>query len=105
MKQQEIFWRVYPKSSLGKYVGDIVDFDPVILSVYKTKKGYTDREFIINSPLMGTLHFIKSAVVVRDEEGQFAGVVDFFREITRVRKFVTSYIGAQANLVSPNHRP
>jgi transcriptional regulator with PAS, ATPase and Fis domain len=84
------------RNSLGNFVGDIVDFDPVILSVFKTHKGYTDREFIINSPLWGTLHFIKSAVVVRDEKGNFAGVVDFFREIGRVRKFVTSYIGAQA---------
>lgn len=87
---------VDPQKSVGKFVGDIVDFDPVILSVYKTHQAYTDREFIINSPLMGALHFIKSAVIVKDEEGQFAGVVDFFREITRVRKFVTSYIGAQA---------
>lgn len=87
---------VDPKSSLEKFVTDIVDFDPVILSVFKTHKGYTDREFIINSPLWGTLHFIKSAVVVRDEKGNFAGVVDFFRKIGRVRKFVTSYIGAQA---------
>ncbi|HDH63269.1 MAG TPA: hypothetical protein ENF66_01080 [Firmicutes bacterium] len=45
---------------------------------------------------MGTLHFIKTAVVVRDEKGKFVGVVDFFREISRVRKFVTSYIGAKA---------
>jgi len=87
---------VDPKNSLGKFVIDIVDFDPVILSVFKTHEGYTDREFIINSPLWGTLHFIKSAVVVRDEKGNFAGVVDFFRKIGRVRKFVTSYIGAQA---------
>ena len=84
------------KKSLGRLIVDIVDFDPVILSVFKTHEGYTDREFIINSPLWGTLHFIKSAVVVRDEKGNFAGVVDFFREINRVRKFVTSYIGAQA---------
>jgi len=84
------------KSSLGKFVIEIVDFDPVILSVFKTHKGYTDREFIINSPLWGTLHFIKSAVIIRDENGNFAGVVDFFRKIGRVRKFVTSYIGAQA---------
>ncbi|HER24886.1 MAG TPA: sigma-54-dependent Fis family transcriptional regulator [Candidatus Atribacteria bacterium] len=88
--------RVDIKNSLGKLIVDIVDFDPVILSVFKTHEGYTDREFIINSPLWGTLHFIKSAVVVRDEKGNFAGVVDFFREINRVRKFVTSYIGAQA---------
>ena len=84
------------KNSLGRFIADIVDFNPVILSVFKTHEGYTDREFIINSPLWGTLHFIKSAVVVRDEKGNFAGVVDFFRKIGRVRKFVTSYIGAQA---------
>jgi len=84
------------KNSLGKFIVDIVDFNPVILSVFKTHEGYTDQEFIINSPLWGTLHFIKSAVVVRDEKGNFAGVIDFFRKIGRVRKFVTSYIGAQA---------
>jgi len=84
------------KNSLGNFVGDIVDFDPVILSVFKTHRGYTDREFIINSPSWGRLHFIKSAIVLRDENGNFGGVVDFFRKIGRVRKFVTSYIGAQA---------
>jgi len=84
------------KNSLGRFIVDIVDFNPVILSVFKTHEGYTDREFIIDSPLWGTLHFIKSAVVVRDEKGNFAGAVDFFRKIGRVRKFVTSYIGAQA---------
>ena len=84
------------KSSVGKFIKDIVDFDPVILSVFKTHKEYTDREFILNSPLWGTLHFIKSAVIIRNEKGNFAGVVDFFRKIGRVRKFVTSYIGAQA---------
>ena len=88
--------RIDPAKAIGKFVGDVVDFTPVILSVYKTHKGYVDREFIINSPSMGTLHFIKTAVVVRDEKGKFVGVVDFFREISRVRKFVTSYIGAKA---------
>lgn len=84
------------KNSLGKFIVDIIDFNPVILAVFKTHEGYTDQEFIINSPHWGTLHFIKSAVVVRDEKGNFAGAVDFFRKIGRVRKFVTSYIGAQA---------
>lgn len=87
---------VNPKQSINQYVGNIVDFEPVILSTFKTQKGYTDREFIIHSPTWGALHFIKTAVIVKDEYSNFAGVVDFFREITRVRKFVTSYIGAQA---------
>lgn len=34
--------------------------------------------------------------MVKDKDGDFSGVVDFFREINRVRNFVTSYIGAEA---------
>jgi len=88
--------RVKRKNVIGKHVSEIVDFMPVILSVFKTRKGYVDKEFIIDSPSRGVLHFIKTAVVIRDEDGHFAGVVDTFREISRVRRFVTSYIGAEA---------
>jgi transcriptional regulator with PAS, ATPase and Fis domain len=88
--------RVKRDSSIGKYVADIVDFPPVILRVFKTHKGYVDKEFIINSPSRGILHFVKTAVVLRNSEGDFVGVVDFFREIKRVRAFVTQYIGAEA---------
>ncbi|PMP67514.1 MAG: sigma-54-dependent Fis family transcriptional regulator [Caldisericum exile] len=84
------------QEAIGKNVTDIVDFTPVILEVFKTHKGYTDREFIIESPSRGTLHFVKTAVVLQDENGEFAGVVDFFREIEKVRKFVTTFIGAEA---------
>ncbi len=82
--------------AIGKHVSEIVDFTPVILRVFKTHKGYVDKEFIINSPSRGILHFIKTAVVLRNSEGEFVGVVDFFREIKRVRAFVTKYIGAEA---------
>lgn len=88
--------RIDRESAIGKNVTEIVDFTPVILNVFKTQKGYVDREFIIESPSRGLLHFIKTAVVLRDSDGNFVGVVDFFREIERVRKFVTSYIGAEA---------
>jgi len=73
---------VNPQQSINQYVSNIVDFEPVILSTFKTQKGYTDREFIIHSPNWGTLHFIKTAVIVKDDHDMFAGVVDFFREIT-----------------------
>ncbi len=89
--------RVKRKQAIGKDVSEIVDFTPVILKVFKSHKGYVDKEFIIDSPSRGLLHFIKTAVVLRDSEGDFAGVVDFFREIKRVRKFVTGYIGAESH--------
>lgn len=88
--------RIDQNEAIGKNVTEIVDFTPVILEVFKTHKGYVDREFIIESPSRGTLHFIKTAVVLRDADGSFAGVVDFFREIETVRKFVASFIGAEA---------
>ncbi len=88
--------RVERKKAIGKHVSEIVDFTPVILRVFKTHKGYVDKEFIIDSPSRGLLHFLKTAVVLRNKDGEFAGVVDFFREIKRVRKFVTRYIGAEA---------
>ncbi|BAL80297.1 sigma-54-dependent Fis family transcriptional regulator [Caldisericum exile] len=88
--------RINQQEAIGRNVTEIVDFTPVILEVFRTHKGYIDREFIIESPSRGTLHFIKTAVVLRDENGEFAGVVDFFKEIEKVRKFVTSFIGAEA---------
>jgi len=88
--------RVERKDAIGKHVSEIVDFTPVILGVFKTHRGYVDKEFIIESPSRGLLHFLKTAVVLRNKDGEFAGVVDFFREIKRIRKFVTRYIGAEA---------
>ncbi len=88
--------RVERKDAIGKHVSEIVDFTPVILGVFKTHRGYVDKEFIIESPSRGLLHFLKTAVVLRNKDGEFAGVVDFFREIKRIRKFVTKYIGAEA---------
>lgn len=88
--------KIEKEKAIGKNVTEIVDFTPVILNVFKTHKGYVDKEFIIESPSRGLLHFVKTAVVLRDSEGNFTGVVDFFREIEKVRKFVASFIGAEA---------
>lgn len=45
------------EKAIGKNVTEIVDFTPVILNVFKTHKGYIDKEFIIESPSRGLLHF------------------------------------------------
>ncbi len=88
--------RINREKAIGRHVSEIVDFTPVILKVFNSHKGYVDKEFIIDSPSRGLLHFIKTAVVLKNSAGDFIGVVDFFREIKRVRKFVTEYIGAEA---------
>jgi PAS domain S-box-containing protein len=87
---------VDPKTSVGKFVADIVDFKPVILSVLETGQGYVDKEFMVKTG-NGFKHFIKTAVPIRDENGNITCVVDTFREIKRVRKMVTQMVGAQAN--------
>ncbi|MGE5592373.1 MAG: sigma-54-dependent Fis family transcriptional regulator, partial [Betaproteobacteria bacterium] len=84
------------KAVVGQHVSDIVDFRPVVLNVIKTGEGYIDREFVVNSK-RGALHFIKSAVPIRDVHGRLTGVVDVFREIRRVRRLVHYMVGAFAN--------
>lgn len=87
---------VDPKKVVGKFVGDIVDFRPVVLSVLESGHGYVDREFMVKTG-SGFKHFIKTAVPIRDENGNLTGVVDTFREIKRVRKMVNQMVGATAN--------
>ncbi len=87
---------VDPKTAVGKFIGDIVDFKPVILTVLETGRGYVDKEFMVKTGT-GFKHFIKTAVPIQDEDGNLTGVVDTFREIKRVRKMVNRMVGAQAN--------
>ncbi len=87
--------KVSPQEAVGKFVADIVDFIPVVLDVFETKKGYVDKEFIVKSK-RGLLHFIKTAVPVKDENDNLIAVVDIFREISRVQDLVTHFIGARA---------
>ncbi len=83
-------------ATLGRHVSDLVDFRPAVMSVLKSGEGYVDREFMVNSK-RGALHFIKTAVPIRDEQGGLTGVVDVFREIRRVRRLVHYMVGACAS--------
>lgn len=87
--------RVSVSTPIGKHISEIVDFKPVILQVLETGHGYVDKEFRIESK-RGLLHFIKTAIPLRDDSGQMVGVVDIFREIKRVRNMVNQMVGAQA---------
>ncbi len=83
------------EKSIGKPVKDLVDFDPVILSVLETGEGYQDKEFIVRNKYGVKYHFIKSAVPIRDAEGgNMIGVVDNFRKINRVHNMVRNMVGA-----------
>lgn len=83
-------------NSIGKHIAELVDFKPVILEVLRTGIGYVDKEFIVKNTKGATIHFIKTAVPIRDENGELVGVVDTFRKIKRVQKMVNDMVGAYA---------
>ena len=83
------------QESIGRHIQELVDFKPVVLKVLETGQGYTDKEFFIETK-RGTLHFIKTAIPLRDKDGRLEGVVDIFREIKQVRKLVNRMVGATA---------
>lgn len=85
------------KEALGKHVSDLVDFKPVILNVLETGQGYIDKEFILPNKAGVNMHFVKTAVPIRDENGNITGVVDTFRKIKRVQKMINEMVGAHAN--------
>lgn len=81
--------------AIGRHIQELVDFKPVVLRVLETGQGYTDKEFFIETK-RGVLHFIKTAIPLRDKDGRLEGVVDIFREIKQVRKLVNRMVGATA---------
>ena len=85
------------ESSIGRHVSDVVDFKPVILDVLKTGKGYIDKEFLVTRRNGEKIHFIKTAVPIKDEKGNIITVVDTFRKIKRVNKMLNELNGAYAN--------
>ncbi len=94
---------------IGKHISDVVDFQPEVLSVLETGKGWVNREFFIQMPNKGTIHLLKSAIPIFDELGSVIGVIDTFREIKTVRNLVTKMVGAKAyftfdDIITKSHR-
>ena len=83
------------KDIIGKHITEGVDFEPTILHVLKTQKGYVDKEFRLKSK-RGVVHFVKTAIPLRDESGEMVGVLDIFRNIREVTTMVNRMTGAQA---------
>lgn len=81
-------------NAIGKHIRDLVDFEPVILDVVNTGKSYLDKEFIITTNHGVKLHFIKSAMPIKDENGNIIGAIDTFRKIKRVHNMYRNIAGA-----------
>jgi len=83
------------KNVIGKHITEGVDFEPTILHVLKTREGYFDREFRLESK-RGTVHFVKTAIPLMDDNGEMVGVLDIFRNISDIKSMVNRLTGAQA---------
>lgn len=82
-------------TAMGKHISSLVDFRPVVLTVLETGHGYVDKEFFIETR-RGLLHFVKTAIPLKNQDGQLEGVIDIFREIKKVRRLVNHMVGATA---------
>ncbi|MHC6181118.1 sigma-54 interaction domain-containing protein [Clostridium sp. JNZ X4-2] len=89
------------KSCIGKHITESVDFEPTILEVIRTGKGYIDREFRLEGK-NGMIHFVKTAIPMKDERGNMIGCLDVFRSITQVKSMVNKLTGAQAKYTISN---
>jgi len=70
---------------IGEQLNELVDFDLNIEPVFRTGRGYIDRELSIDSP-QRHLHILDTAIPIRDDNGQVISVVNTFREMSRVRE-------------------
>lgn len=86
---------------IGKHITEGVDFEPTILHVLKTKEGYIDREFRLEGK-KGAVHFLKTAIILKDDNGEMIGVLDIFRDIDIVKSMVNRITGAQAKYTISN---
>jgi PAS domain S-box-containing protein len=82
---------------VGKPIGELVPFKPIILEVLETGKGYVDREYVLTNNKGQKMHLLKTAMPIRDQNGNLTGVIDIFREIEYIKKIVNKMVGAKAN--------
>lgn len=83
-------------ASIGRHISEVVDFRPVVMDVLDSGKGYIEKEFFIHSPSRGRLHFLKSAIVIRDRQSRIVCVIDTFRLADRMHKMIARITGASA---------
>jgi sigma-54 dependent transcriptional regulator, acetoin dehydrogenase operon transcriptional activator AcoR len=84
-----------PKTSIGRTLNEVIDFEPIIGPIFRTGVGYVDRELIIDSPARH-LHLLDTAIPIKNRCGEVVSVVNTFREMRRVRKMAGRYAGNHA---------
>ena len=90
-----------PKTSIGRTLNEVIDFEPIVGPIFTTGVGYVDRELIIDSPARH-LHLLDTAIPIKNRCGEVVSVVNTFREMRRVRKMAGRYAGNHARFTFDN---
>lgn len=89
------------RDCIGKHITEAVDFKPTILDVIKQQKGYIDKEFRLEGK-KGIVHFVKTAIPLKDDDNNMIGVLDIFRSISEVKTMVNKMTGAHSRYTIEN---
>lgn len=87
--------KVDPDRSIGRKLGDLLGFEPVIAPIFATGEGYVDREVRI-ARNAAPVHLIDTATPIKNAAGEVVSVVNTFREFERVAKVAQRFGGNQA---------
>lgn len=83
------------RGCIGMHITKAVDFKPTILDVIKQQKGYINKEFRLEGK-KGAIHFVKTAIPLKDDDNMMIGVLDIFRSISEVKTMVNNMTGAHS---------
>lgn len=87
---------VEPEQLIGRRLSDFVESELRVLDIFKTGQPIVDQELFVRLHNK-TLHLIKTAVPVHDENGKVIAVIDNFKEIKNVHRLVNRMMGAKAS--------
>lgn len=84
-----------PEQSVGRKLGELLDFEPIVEPIFASGTGYLDRELIIDSRKRH-LHLVDTAIPIKDDQGRVQSVVNTFREFNRIKRISQQFAGSHA---------
>lgn len=85
---------VHGNENIGRPLKDVIDFEPFITDIFRTKRGYVDRELKITSSKIN-IHILDTAVPIIDD-GEVVSIVNTFHEIARAHRLSNRMAGDRA---------
>lgn len=87
--------RQIPKDAIGKKLEDLLEYEPTIINIFDTGKGFVDRQ-TIRETKNRKVSLIDTAIPIKDHLGNVQSVVNTFREVKSMHRIAHSIAGNQA---------